>query len=123
MTTTALLDPKEITRDGAVALKQLKALITQRPEKEKLVWKEQIGFRARAQVLKNGEVISCAEAECLKEEKNWESKPRFQLLSMAQTRACAKALRNCLQWVVRLPSGKDDVQLSEEVAEEVQGQF
>ena len=36
------------------------------------------------------------------DESNWSSKPLFQLKSMAQTRACAKALRNVLAWVVVL---------------------
>src|SRR5262249_27437128 len=35
-------------------------------------------------------------------EQNWAKKPLFQLRSMAQTRACAKAMRNVLAWVVVL---------------------
>jgi hypothetical protein len=40
------------------------------------------------------------------DEKNWKGKPMFQLRSMAQTRACAKALRNVLAWVVVLAGYK-----------------
>ena len=151
-------DPREITRGGIEALKQLRALVTRRPEKEKLIingrqylyfsdWQllgaffgittwvvdtreinrevkssdgnatfiETIGFHARAVAMKDGREISAAEAECLNDEPNWAKKPRFQLLSMAQTRACAKALRNCLQWIVRLPQSE----FAEEVAEEL----
>jgi hypothetical protein len=62
------------------------------------------GFEAVAEALLVGtnQVISSAEAMCLNDEKNWMIKPMFQLKSMAQTRACAKALRNVLAWVVVL---------------------
>ena|SRR5215475_6689223 len=46
--------------------------------------------------------ISTAESMCMSDEANWQHKPLFQLRSMAQTRACAKALRNVLGWVVVL---------------------
>lgn len=63
-----------------------------------------VGFEARADALLVGsnQVISSAEAMCLNDEANWSRKPLFQLKSMAQTRACAKALRNVLAWVVVL---------------------
>jgi hypothetical protein len=62
------------------------------------------GFEAVADALLVGtnQVISSAEAMCLNDEGNWSNKPLFQLKSMAQTRACAKALRNVLAWVVVL---------------------
>ncbi len=67
------------------------------------------GFEATAEAIRNsdGMVISSAEAMCLNDEKNWSMRgnvpvPLFQLRSMAQTRACAKALRNILAWVVVL---------------------
>jgi hypothetical protein len=61
------------------------------------------GFEARSEAIRvDGMVISAAEAMCLNDEPNWKSKPLFQLRSMAQTRACAKALRNVLAWVVVL---------------------
>jgi hypothetical protein len=62
------------------------------------------GFEATADALLVGtnQVISSAEAMCLDDEPNWGRKPLFQLKSMAQTRACAKALRNVLAWVVVL---------------------
>lgn len=80
------------------------------------------GFEARA-VVKNlvtGEQVSAAESMCMNDEDRWSQRPKykevngkrvqdgseavplFQLRSMAQTRACAKALRNVLSWVVVL---------------------
>jgi len=62
------------------------------------------GFEATAEALLVGsnQVISSAEAMCLDDEWKWQGKPMFQLKSMAQTRACAKAFRNVLAWVVVL---------------------
>lgn len=65
------------------------------------------GFEAKAVALRaDGMEISAAEAMCLNDERNWKDKPLFQLRSMAQTRACAKTLRNCLAWVVVLAGYK-----------------
>lgn len=59
-----------------------------------------LGFEAKANVYNaSGTIISSAEASCLRDEQNWRMKPEFQLKSMAQTRAAAKALRNVLAWV------------------------
>lgn len=61
------------------------------------------GFKAKARVIDaNGIEVSTAEAYCMKDEYNWKSKPFFQLASMAQTRAGAKALRNKFAWVAVL---------------------
>lgn len=83
------------------------------------------GFSAHAVALRpDGMEISAAEALCLDDEDKWrvrskyewqdgpngrvkvktgeEPVPLFQLKSMAQTRACAKAFRNVLAWVVVL---------------------
>src|SRR5262252_9263983 len=59
------------------------------------------GFEATADALHagTGRVVSSATSMCLNEERNWSSKPLFQLMSMAETRACAKVLRNVLSWV------------------------
>jgi len=66
------------------------------------------GFEAKAVVLNvnTGMEISGAEAMCLNDEPNWKKKPLFQLKSMAQTRASAKALRNVFAWVVVLAGYK-----------------
>lgn len=86
------------------------------------------GFEAKTVVIDNrtGIEISAAEAMCLNDEKNWKSKPLFQLKSMAQTRASAKALRNVFAWVVVLAGYKptpaeemDGVKPRGEKAEEV----
>lgn len=152
--------PKEIVKDGQLALQELKRLVTSRPDKlvinnrqylyfsdwqtlgafcnitakvvetqeinhdrpsetGTMVFTEPVGFWARAVAVNNeGREVSAAEAECMFDEPNWKNKPRFQVRSMAQTRACAKALRNCLSWIVRLPTS----QFSDEVAEEQQEQ-
>ena len=85
------------------------------------------GFEASADAIlvSSGMAISAAEAMCLNDEERWSARPKyewqtgedgkrkrvkigeepvplFQLRSMAQTRACAKALRNVLAWVVVL---------------------
>lgn len=65
-----------------------------------------LGYEARAEVLHNGQVISSAEAMCMKVEKNWSSRDEFMLRSMAQTRASAKALRNAYGWVAELAGMK-----------------
>jgi len=65
-----------------------------------------IGYEAKANALRQGELISSAEAACFRDEPNWQNKAEFQLRSMAQTRACAKALRNVLAWVVVLAGYK-----------------
>ena len=66
------------------------------------------GAKAHAVVidLHSGREIGGAEAYCLRDERNWESKPWFQLASMAQTRAGSKSLRNVLAWVVVLAGYK-----------------
>lgn len=66
------------------------------------------GFEARAVAyhIPTGQEVSAADAMCLSDEPNWNRKPLFQLRSMAQTRACAKALRNVLAWVVVLAGYK-----------------
>jgi hypothetical protein len=76
------------------------------------------GFEAHAVAIRNdGVEISGADSMCLNDEPNWKNKPLFQLRSMAQTRACAKALRNVLAWVVVLAGYKPTP------AEEMQGVF
>lgn len=61
-----------------------------------------IGYEARAETFRDGVMISAAEAQCTTDEANWKGKELWQLRSMAQTRACAKALRNVLSWIVVL---------------------
>ena len=58
------------------------------------------GARARA-VLFNGDGVEVggADAYCMRDERNWTTKPFFQLASMAQTRAGSKAFRNRFAWV------------------------
>lgn len=64
------------------------------------------GFKATAVALRNGQVISRATAFCMKDEDRWTTAPTYQVASMAQTRACAKALRNVLSWVAVLAGYK-----------------
>lgn len=59
------------------------------------------GYECHAEAIRaDGQVISAAQAMCMDDESKWTDKPLFQLRSMAQTRAQAKALRNVLAWVV-----------------------
>ena len=62
------------------------------------------GAKANADLIdfRSGMVVGGAEAYCMADEENWGSKPWFQLASMAQTRAGAKAIRNRMAWVVVL---------------------
>ena len=92
-----------------------------------------VGFEAQADavLISSGMVISAAESMCLNDEEKWSTRPKyewqtvdgkrkrvqvgevavplFQLRSMAQTRACAKALRNVMGWVVVLSGYKPTV--------------
>ncbi len=82
------------------------------------------GAKSRAEVIDNktGFVVGSAEAYCLSDEANWQKKPFFQLASMSQTRAGAKALRNVLAWVAVLagykPTPAEEVVDSEPVKKE-----
>ena len=61
------------------------------------------GYAARAVVYnREGTVISAAEAICTRSERKWKERDEYAIKSMAQTRACAKALRNVLAWVAVL---------------------
>jgi hypothetical protein len=60
------------------------------------------GFKAKSQILKDGEEIGRAEAYCLDDESMWRNKPLFQLASMAQTRSAAKAYANLFRPIARL---------------------
>lgn len=62
-----------------------------------------VGYEAKANLYnKDGAIIGGAEAACMRDEKNWAEKPDFQLRSMAQTRAMAKALRSRFGFVAVL---------------------
>jgi hypothetical protein len=76
------------------------------------------GFEAVAEAIdaRTGQRVSSAEAMCMSDEPNWAKKPLFQLRSMAQTRACAKALRNVLGWVMVL--GDFEPTLEDELEDE-----
>lgn len=79
------------------------------------------GFKAKALVLdeNTGLVIGGAEAYCMTDEKNWMSKPLFQLASMAQTRAGSKALSNKYRYVA-IVAGYEPTP-SEEMPDEMRG--
>jgi hypothetical protein len=94
------------------------------------------GFKAKAVIVdtRTGIEISAAEAICLNDEDKWSTRkkynskreeigtvpvPKFQLMSMAQTRACAKGLRNVLAWVVVLAGYNPTV--AEEMTGDEQG--
>lgn len=61
------------------------------------------GAKAKAILLdRQGNLAGGAEAYCMRDEEKWLRSPWYQLASMAQTRAGAKALRNRLAWVAVL---------------------
>lgn len=65
------------------------------------------GFKATAVAIdQHGVVRSRATAYCMDDEDRWGKAPTYQLASMAQTRANAKALRNVLSWVTVLAGYK-----------------
>ncbi len=65
------------------------------------------GFMATSVALDaRGIVRSRATAYCMDDEERWQKAPTYQLASMAQTRANAKALRNVLSWVTVLAGYK-----------------
>jgi hypothetical protein len=57
---------------------------------------------AEALLVSADQVIGAAQAMCMDDEQKWHDKPLYQLRSMAQTRAQAKALRGVLAWVAVL---------------------
>lgn len=61
------------------------------------------GYECHAEAIRgDGQVIGAAQAMCMDDESKWHDKPLYQLRSMAQTRAQAKALRGVLAWVAVL---------------------
>ena len=68
-----------------------------------------VGYEAKAYVTNaEGVPISSAESSCYFTEKNWQNKEKFQVRSMAQTRACVKALKNVFSWVIVLAGYNPD---------------
>lgn len=62
-----------------------------------------MGVRFYAEALdRDSRVISSGHGLCTLDESHWEGRDRFQVESMAQTRAISKALRDCLAWIVVL---------------------
>lgn len=79
----------------------------------RIVWSKPIeigggeGFEARAEVIheSSGQIVSAAESMCMNNEKGknpWSKASLYAIRSMAQTRACAKALRQKLAYIVVL---------------------
>lgn len=69
------------------------------------VWTKQIegGWMARVEARTlSGSLVGAAEAICMRTESNWKSRDEYALLSMAQTRATSKALRQPLDFIVTL---------------------
>lgn len=61
------------------------------------------GWEARVEAKTlDGRTVGAAEAQCSRDEKNWEDRDEYALRSMAQTRATAKALRIPLGFVMSL---------------------
>ena len=76
-------------------------------EAEPIVIDNVSGFRAKAVVrTSDGTVVSSAIGLCMNEG-TWMGREKFAQASMAQTRACSKALRMVVGWVARLGGYKD----------------
>jgi hypothetical protein len=76
---------------------------TERTETIKNDKGETFAARAYVELVDNlGHTVGGAEAICSRAERNWATKDWFQLESMAQTRAAAKALRMKYSWIVVL---------------------
>ena len=61
------------------------------------------GWRATMKaVTRDGSVVGRATAYCMSDEKNWRNRDDYALISMAQTRATSKALRQPLGFVMTL---------------------
>lgn len=61
------------------------------------------GWEARAVArMSDGTYLSSAEMMCTRDETRWSNRDDFQVRSMAQTRAQAKALRQVLGWIMAL---------------------
>ena len=61
------------------------------------------GWEATAEIYnQRGEILSRATARCLKKEPNWRDRDDYAILSMAQTRAVAKAYRLGFAWILAL---------------------
>jgi len=75
------------------------------------------GFEAEAEIVNiDGKVLSRAVARCTRNEKNWQNRDEYAILSMSQTRAVAKAYRLGFSWILSL-AGYEPLP-----AEEVQGE-
>lgn len=61
-----------------------------------------VGWEARVECVRNGAVVSAAEAMCSRDETTWAKRDEFALRSMAQTRATSKALATCLRFIAVL---------------------
>jgi hypothetical protein len=64
----------------------------------------------------DGRVIGAGEAMCTRSERNWSRRDTFALRSMAQTRACSRALRTVLAFVMVL-AGKETTPAEEMAAD------
>jgi len=70
-----------------------------------LCWTKQVenGWEARVEAKTlSGSIVGAAEAQCCRNERNWNNRDDFALRSMAQTRATAKALRMPLGFIMTL---------------------
>jgi hypothetical protein len=78
----------------------------------------ELGYKAIAHLANaQGRILTAADSECLRTEQDWADKPSFQVLSMAQTRACGKVCANLWCWVMELAG------LSPTPAEEIPGSY
>ena len=93
------------------------------PKIKRTWWENGVAYAEAVVIrLSDGLEVSSAIASCSPAERNWRGKDKFQLMSMAQTRAASKALRMVLSWVVVLagysPTPAEEMIEEAEVVEE-----
>lgn len=111
---------KHVRIEGWQALGAPLGIFAQVEGSERIRDGDRWGYEASAVAHRlSGETVSAADAECWSDEQNWQGKPDFQIRSMAQTRACAKALRLALGFVMAM-AGYEATPAEEMVSERPQ---
>jgi len=107
---TTIQGRDHIKIEGWLTLGTLAAALFRGPITPYVVWVRAIadadgvlkGYEARCEARCGDRVLTSAEAACLFAERNWQGKDDFAVRSMAQTRACSKAMAFALRWVMVL---------------------
>jgi hypothetical protein len=74
---------------------------------EELRLEDDSGWKAHANVYRDGKIVGEADALCLRSESNWKNRDTYALCSMAQTRAISKSIKGILGFVVVMAGYSD----------------